>query len=134
MVVSNENNGDPSDLRPVDAAIGKTGHWIVIGGENETDAAVQVQGHLSLAVAGQRVRPACNQFAHMGSRLQVRQPTSQLARAGCAQFPYGKALFLAKRAEVVIGDIDFQPADSMLFTIPVNNIITGGAVSSIRWH
>jgi len=123
MVVSYENDGDTRYAFPVDAAIREAGYRVMVGLEDQPHTTVQIQGELPLSVTGQWMRPPGHQLAHMGCRLQVRQPAAELASTCRTQFPDGKALLLAQRAEVVIGYVEFQPSNSIAFTILVNDII-----------
>ena len=81
----------------------------MIGLKHKTHATVQIKRELPLAITRQWMRLACDQLAHVGSRLQICQPTAQLAGARCAQCFDGVTFLFTKRTEIIIGNIYFQP-------------------------
>jgi len=116
MIVSYVNNRNLSNLRPVNATAGKTGHWVMVWPKNKANAAVQVQRKLAVSVPRQWVGSTRDQLAYMGGCLQIHQPTAQFARTYCPQHPNSATLLFAKHTEVIIGNVDFQSDVTVLFT------------------
>jgi hypothetical protein len=55
MIVSNKNNTNSRDLRPVDPASGQQRHGVVGGLEHQPSGAINRQGELPCAITAQRV-------------------------------------------------------------------------------
>src|SRR5689334_16202116 len=82
MVVSDEDNADASDARPVEASVRTTGNWVVVRLEHEPPAALQIKGELPGAVPCQGVRATRDELGDAGGRLQVGQSGPKLSGTG----------------------------------------------------
>jgi hypothetical protein len=113
MVVTDEDNADGGDPRPVNAAGGTNWGWFGLGLKHQASAGIKIHCELSSAVALERMRPTRHQICDAGGSQEISQTGSELSGSGGAELLGLATLFTAKGLQIVVGKEDTQATGSV---------------------